>query len=157
MTTTSRSGRGTSVRRTTAVEVDAERLGEALSRLTRSTRRALQLPMGASSLAALRTVADHGPMRLGDLARHEGVTPATLSRIVSVLEEEGYAARTTDAQDRRASWLEVTTAGRRLLESVRRDRATVLQQRLAQLSPDDRAVLASALDAFERLAESDDS
>ena len=133
--------------------VDAVRLGEALARLTRATRRDLALPIGASSVAALVTVERIGPLRLGELARHEGVTPATLSRIVAVLEEEGYAARTTDADDRRCSWLQITLAGRRLLESVRRDRAQLVAQRLERLTPDQRRALVAALDAFDALAD----
>jgi len=140
-------------RQGTRGDVDAVRLGDALARLTRTTRRDLALPIGASSIAALVTVERSGPIRLGDLARHEGVTPATLSRIVSVLEDEGYAARSTDADDRRSSWLEITTAGRRLLDGVRRDRAEIVASRLERLTAEQRAALAGALDAFESLAE----
>ena len=140
-------------RQRTSRDVDAVRLGDALARLTRATRRDLALPIGASSIAALVTVERSGPIRLGDLARHEGVTPATLSRIVSVLEDEGYAARSTDADDRRSSWLEITTAGRRLLDGVRRDRAEIVAARLERLTAEQRAALAAALEAFEALAE----
>ena len=139
-------------RRRTSRGVDAVRLGDALARLTRATRRDLALPIGASSIAALATVERLGPIRLGDLARHEGVTPATLSRIVAVLEEEGYAVRTTDADDRRSSWLAITTAGRRLLDGVRRDRADVVAARVARLTSDQQLALATALDAIEALA-----
>ena len=135
-----------------APRLDAERLADALARFSRSARRDLALPLGASSMAALVTVADHGPMRLGDLARHEGVTPATLSRIVAALEEEGYAERTVDSEDRRSSWLEVTDSGRRLLAQVRRDRAAVVEDRAARLTADQRAALAGALEAIEALA-----
>jgi len=145
--TTSRS------RHATEHAVDAVRLGDAVARLTRAARRELALPIGASSIAALATVERTGPIRLGDLARHEGVTAATLSRIVSVLEEEGYAVRTTDADDRRSSWLDVTSAGRRLLDGVRRDRAAIIGRRLERLSPEQRVALASALHAIEVLAE----
>jgi len=140
-------------RHATEQAVDAVRLGDAVARLTRAARRELALPIGASSIAALATVERTGPIRLGDLARHEGVTAATLSRIVSVLEEEGYAVRTTDADDRRSSWLDVTSAGRRLLDGVRRDRAAIIGRRLERLSPEQRVALASALDAIEVLAE----
>jgi len=133
--------------------VDAVRLGDALARLTRAARRDLALPIGASSVAALVTVEHLGPIRLGALARHEGVTPATLSRIVSVLEEEGYAERTTDVDDRRSSWLEITAAGRRLLEGVRRDRAEIIGARLERLNAEQRIALAAALSAIEALAE----
>ena len=140
-------------RHATEHAVDAVRLGDAVARLTRAARRELALPIGASSIAALATVERTGPIRLGDLARHEGVTAATLSRIVSVLEEEGYAVRTTDADDRRSSWLDVTSAGRRLLDGVRRDRAAIIGRRLERLSPEQRVALGSALDAIEVLAE----
>ena len=140
-------------RHATEHDVDAVRLGDAVARLTRAARRELALPIGASSIAALATVERTGPIRLGDLARHEGVTPATLSRIVSVLEEEGYAVRTTDADDRCSSWLDITSAGRRLLDGVRRDRAAIIGRRLERLSPEQRVALASALDAIEVLAE----
>jgi DNA-binding MarR family transcriptional regulator len=135
------------------VPVDVERLGEALARLTRSTRREIGLPLGASSLAALATVAEHGPLRLGDLARHEGVTPATLSRIVALLEDEGHVERTADPVDGRASLLVVTTSGRAVLESVRRDRARVVSARLERLDDAQRAALAGALDALEAMVE----
>jgi len=141
-----------STRTTRPGDLDVERLADALARFTRTARRELALPIGASSIAALGTVADHGPMRLGDLARHEGVTPATLSRIVAALEENGYAGRTVDADDRRSSWLAITPSGRRMLAGVRRDRAAIVAARAQRLTADQRARLAAALESFEALA-----
>lgn len=135
-----------------ASRLDVERLADALARFSRAARRDLALPLGASSMAALVTVAEQGPLRLGDLARHEGVTPATLSRIVAALEEEGYAERTVDAEDRRSSWLAVTPAGRRLLEGVRHDRAELIAGRVDRLTDEQRESLAAALEALEALA-----
>jgi DNA-binding MarR family transcriptional regulator len=133
--------------------VDVDRLARTLAALTRSTRREVHLPLGASTLSALVTVAEQGPIRLGELARHEGITPATLSRVVTVLDDEGYVARTTDENDRRSAWLEITPAGRRLLAGVRRDRVRALSRRTSRLSPDQARALDDALDALERLAE----
>jgi DNA-binding MarR family transcriptional regulator len=144
-----------SIRRHTPADVDVARLSEALSRFTRETRRELAMPLGASSISALVTVERAGPLRLGDLARHEGVTPATLSRIVAVLEEDGYARRTTDADDRRSSWLEITASGRRLLAGVRRDRAEIVSARLDRLTAEQRGALTGALDALEALTAQD--
>ena len=142
----------TAPRPTEAHVLDIERLADALARVTRSTRRELALPIGASSLAVLGTVADRGPLRLGDLARLEGVTPATLSRIVAVLEEDGYAERNVDPVDRRCSWLMITPSGLELLAAVRRDRAEVMSSRVDRLTAGQRAALAKALDALETLA-----
>jgi DNA-binding MarR family transcriptional regulator len=134
------------------VDVDAVRLGEALSLIGHATRRELALPIGASSLGALVTVERLGPIRLGELARHEGVTPATLSRIAAVLENDGYAVRSVDVDDRRSSWLEITPSGRRLLAGVRRDRAQLIGARVDRLSAAQRRALAAALGALEALA-----
>lgn len=142
----------TAQRPTEAQVLDVERLADALARVTRSTRRELALPIGASSLAVLVTVADRGPLRLGDLARLEGVTPATLSRIVAVLEEDGYAERNVDPVDRRCSWLMITRDGLELLSAVRRGRAEVMAARVDRLTAAQRAALAKALDALETLS-----
>jgi DNA-binding MarR family transcriptional regulator len=136
----------------TASEIDVDRLARVLADLTRSTRREVHLPLGASTLAALVTVAEQGPIRVGDLARHEGVAPATLSRVVAVLVEEGYAVRTIDEHDRRSAWLEITTTGRRLLADVRADRVRALQRRASRLAPAQARALDAALDALESLA-----
>lgn len=133
-------------------DLDTGRLGDALTRITRSLRREVHLPLGASSIAALATLHDQGPLRLGELARLEGVMPATLSRIVAVLEEEGYAERAVDEVDRRSAFLRITPAGRRVVAQVRRERAEALAARAAQLPEDQRSALAAALDALEALA-----
>ncbi len=141
-----------SARTARASSLDTTRLGSAVAALTRSTRREISLPLGASSIAALVTVETHGPIRLGDLARHEGVTPATLSRIVAVLDDEGYVVRTADADDRRSSWLEISPRGRALLDDVRREHARAMARRVERLTPDQARALTAALDALETLA-----
>lgn len=131
--------------------VDTARLGAALADLVRVTRRDATLPLGASTLSALRTVAEHGPLRAGDLARHEGVAAPTLSRIVAGLDADGYVLRTPDPDDRRVAWLEVTACGRDLLDEVRARRARALATRAARLTADQAATLQAALDALESL------
>ena len=131
---------------------DVVRLAEALATLNRSTRRALRLPLSASSIAALGTIIDRGPIRLRELADHEGVTPATLSRIVAALEGEGFARRRTDPEDRRSAFLEATDAGRAIMVRVRSDRADALSGRLSRLTPAQARTLAAAVPVLEVLA-----
>ncbi|HET7900754.1 MAG TPA: MarR family transcriptional regulator [Candidatus Nanopelagicales bacterium] len=136
----------------TREQLDTARLGSAVAALLRSTRREISLPLGASTIAALVTVEAQGPVRLGDLARHEGVAPATLSRIVALLDDEGYVVRTPDPDDRRSSWLEITAEGRALLDGVRREHARAMARRAERLTPAQSAQLAEALEALEALA-----
>lgn len=135
-----------------AVEVDVEALGAAIAAVTRVMRRELQLPIGASSLAALVTIVEQGPIRMRDLATHEGITPGTLTRIVGVLEEHDFIARKVDADDRRSAFLSATPAGKRLLSQVRKQRGELLRQRVAGLSADQQIALAAALDSLSALS-----
>jgi DNA-binding MarR family transcriptional regulator len=132
---------------------DADRLYRALARLIRWTRRTSVSPVGPGTLAALGTISDCGPVRLGDLAQREGVTPATLSRIVAGLEEDGYIKRSVDPDDRRSTFVTATASGRRLVEDVRALRAAALLDRLSRLDEDQRAALIGALGALEALVE----
>ncbi len=60
--------------------------------------------------------------------------------------------RTADADDRRSSWLEISDAGRDLLDGVRREHARAMARRAERLTPEQARALAAALDALEALA-----
>jgi DNA-binding MarR family transcriptional regulator len=138
---------------TATTTATALRLGDALGRLARVIRRAHVAPLGSSSTSALVTVIRCGPIRLGDLADREGVTPATLSRVVLVLEREGYVERVTDPSDRRSAFLAATERGRDSIDRLRVKRAEVLSSRIARLTESERASLTAALEVLERLVE----
>src|SRR4051794_41697403 len=53
------------------------------------------------------------PTSVNDLARHMGVTAATMSLAIDRLERKGYAARARDAADRRRGHVRLTSAGAR--------------------------------------------
>jgi DNA-binding MarR family transcriptional regulator len=133
----------------------AVRLGAVLGRLVRTLRRAHVSALSSASMSALATVVRDGPTRLGDLAEREGVTPATLSRIVTALEREGYTQRRTDPADRRVAFLSATPTGERAVNELLAARADVLVSRIAALSPQELAALVAGLDVLERLATAD--
>jgi len=139
----------------TAVAADelatAVRLTDVVGRLLRMLRRSHVTPVSSAAMSALATVVRSGPIRLGELADREGVTAATLSRIVTALEREGFTERRTDPADRRAAFLSATAAGRAALDTLLLARAQVLVQAMASLSDADAAALASGLDVIERL------
>ena len=57
------------------------------------------------------------PTTLNDLARHMGVTPATMSVAIDRLEGKGYVSRLRDAADKRRVHLRLTTAGVRVRQA----------------------------------------
>ena len=135
-----------------AVEDAAGRLSMAIARLVRSLRRGSPSGIGPGSLSALATVVRHGPLRLGDLAVKEGITPPTLSRIMAGLEEGGYVTRTPDPTDGRATRAEATEAAVDLINGAGSSRAEVLRARMAALPPADLAALLRAVPVLEALA-----
>ena len=75
---------------------------------------------------------------LNGLARHMGVTPATMSLTIDRLERKGYVARLRDTADRRRVNVRLTAAGVRV-----RDASSVLDPALVdslmeRLGPSDR-------------------
>jgi DNA-binding MarR family transcriptional regulator len=132
---------------------NADRLYRALTRLVRWSRRTSVSPVGPGTLSALATIVDSGPLRLGDLASREGVTPATLSRIAAALEDEGLMSRSVDPDDRRSTFVSATAAGSRMVADVRARRAAGLLERIDRLEESQRVALVAALDALEALVD----
>ncbi len=57
------------------------------------------------------------PTTVNDLARHMGVTPATMSLAIDRLERKGYVVRARDGVDRRRVHVRLTSAGVRIREA----------------------------------------
>lgn len=130
----------------------AGRLRLAVTRLARQMRQQTDTGLSPTLLVTLATVELSGPLTLGDLAVREQVAPPTITRAVTGLEANGLVVRRVDPADRRVVRVEVTPAGRRLLERARTRKNAWLARRLRDLTPDDVEHLAEAVAALERLA-----
>lgn len=100
--------------------------------------------------AHLRTLSmlAHRSWNLTQLAEHQGVSPATLSRSISTLMERGWVDRSRDPEDRRRVCLGLTTEGSRVLGEVQRRAESVLESRLEVLSEHDREALRQSLEVL---------
>jgi len=134
-------------------DIDVTRLRVAIARVSRSLRRHELAGLTPTQLSALATVERAGPLRLGDLAAAEKIAPSTLTRLVTVLEEQGYVQRGPVPGDARASTLVVTEAGHAILERIRQESTTLLAGSLRSLSAGQLAALAAALPALEQIAD----
>jgi DNA-binding MarR family transcriptional regulator len=90
-----------------------------------------------SAYGIMCQLADEGPQRLGALATSFGLDPSTITRQVQALEEIGLAVRKSDPSDRRASILDLSDAGRDVLDRTRSHRRAKLQEALAGWSEKD--------------------
>jgi DNA-binding MarR family transcriptional regulator len=96
----------------------AEMFRRTAGRLHRGTREALA-PLGLSGSQArlVRLLAD-GPLRMSVIAERLSVVARTVTDVVDGAEVAGVVARRADEEDRRSIFVELTPAGRRLLDRL---------------------------------------
>jgi DNA-binding MarR family transcriptional regulator len=134
----------------------AGRLRLVISRLGRQLRQQQVGGLTPSQLSALSTVDQHGPIRLGDLACRERVSPPTLTRCVATLETLELVERQPDPDDRRSVLMGISAKGRRFLEDLRRERTAILTCRIEGLDSTSRQALVDALPVLEQLVADDE-
>ncbi len=104
-------------------------------------------------LSALSVLVFGGPTPLGRLARIEGVTSPTMTRLVDALEDAGLATRETHPDSDRMVLVTPTDAGRTLMLAAAERRADVITGALRSLPVEERRVLRDAAPLLSRLAE----
>jgi DNA-binding MarR family transcriptional regulator len=109
--------------------------------------------LSLTAASTLRRLEHQGAHRLTDLAAAEGVTQPAMTQLVSRLERERLVSRGGDPADGRVVVVSVTAAGRAAGRKRRTGRVRALSVALKGLSPADRAALAAAAPALDRLAE----
>jgi DNA-binding MarR family transcriptional regulator len=111
--------------------------------------------LSVTALSAMGVLFREGPLTIGELASHERVQPPSMTRTVTCLVEEGYAARRPHETDGRAVVVSLSERGREVLLADRRRRDVWLARRLRELTPDERDLLRRAAPLIHRLATDD--
>jgi DNA-binding MarR family transcriptional regulator len=132
----------------------AARLALVLGRLNRLIRPTAG-DLTQSQLSALSSIVRLGPLRSGDLARIESVTPPSMTRLMGGLESGGLVERTADPDDGRAALLSATPAGIEAVLRARAHRARRLGLLLSHLDDEAMDTVDAATDILERMVEGD--
>lgn len=136
----------------------ATRLRTDVWRLARRLRSEAHVALTPTLQSALGTIDRHGPITVGDFARHEQIRKPTATRTVAALVEQGFVERTADPLDGRVTWLQLSPEGRRLVQQVRRRYDAYLAERIKSLPSDELATLERAAAILERItAEREDA
>ena len=131
----------------------ASQLRLAVVRLNRRMRsQRTDETLSLTQMSAIATLSSCGPMTPSALASSERVRPPSMTRVIASLEEGGWVSRRDHPSDGRQSIIELTAAGAQLLATELSLRERWLDKRLAELSSDDRAVLAKATQIIDRIA-----
>ncbi|MFD4878464.1 MarR family winged helix-turn-helix transcriptional regulator [Streptomyces sp. NPDC058420] len=86
-----------------------------------------------SQYESLRFLRDHPRSRVADLATEFAIGIGASSKAVDRLEKQGWVARRTNPSDRRSSLLDLTAAGRRLIEAAEDTFTTTLSELTADI------------------------
>jgi DNA-binding MarR family transcriptional regulator len=130
------------------------RLRAVIGRLSRRLRPTVAgSALTPSQISVLFTVVRLGPLRLSEVAEIESLNPTMLSRITAQLCDEGLIRRTADPGDRRAAFVEPTSAGRRIRKRIHRERTEALSAHVEGLDEQQREALWNALPVLEELAQ----
>jgi DNA-binding MarR family transcriptional regulator len=123
----------------------ADNLRAPLLRVARRLRQEAQRA-GSSALDALILghIRRHPGIGVSELAQAEQISRPSMSGHIKRLEAAGWILRIDDARDGRRSGLRLTPSGEAQVVAVRQRRNDWLADRLARLSPEERAALAAA-------------
>jgi DNA-binding MarR family transcriptional regulator len=137
---------------------EAQAFVETLELLVRVFQRAATTGhLSLATGAVLARLVREGPMTITALATAESVSQPSMTQLVSRLERDGLARKTAAPLDRRLVAVQVTAQGRRVVQQRRRERASVLQQLVAELKPSDVKAIRASGPALTRLTKLMDS
>lgn len=138
---------------TTAV---ANRLRPVLLKLGRELRREVHsLGVTGGQVALLVQIKYSPGIGIRELAARERISVPGMSKFISRMEAAGLVERQAVGGDRRRVGLHVTSAGHRVLRSVKSKRTAWLASRLRGLDPVELDAIDAAIQPLTRLLETD--
>lgn len=119
--------------------------------IRREMRRQRAADLSVPQFRALGYLNRHPGAPLAELAEHLGLTAPATSRLVEGLVTRGYAARQTNAADRRSVALTATVRGAEMLAAAQQHVRGHLAETLSALSAEQRATVARAAELLRPL------
>jgi DNA-binding MarR family transcriptional regulator len=103
---------------------------------------------GAARFRLLGALRERDGMSVSEIAEMVGVDQPRASRLVNESAERGLVTRRADEKDARRSVVEITAAGRAMLDTANASRRSAVQDAVAGFTPDERATFADLLTRF---------
>lgn len=103
------------------------------------------IPFAPRHVSTLLQISQEAPVGMSELAVRMNVSLATMSQVVTDLEEWGLVERTTDPADRRRTLVSVTAEHRPTIRTLFEQRLRPLDRTLRRLEPDERTGLIRGL------------
>lgn len=125
----------------------------ASSRFARTAYQATPVQLSYVSLRAMAAINREPGLRVGELARLEGITQPSMSQAIKKLVDDNLITRHPSPEDARATDLMITDKGRDILQKYRADSAAQIVPALDSLPDEDVAVLKRASELLQHITE----
>lgn len=125
----------------------------ASSRFARTAYQATPVQLSYVSLRAMAAINREPGLRVGELARLEGITQPSMSQAIKKLVDDNLITRHPSPEDARATDLMITDKGRDILQKYRADSAAQIVPVLDTLDDDDIAALKRASELLQHITE----
>jgi DNA-binding MarR family transcriptional regulator len=136
----------------------ANRLRPVLLQLNRQLRREIHsLGVTGGQVSLLVQIKYRPGIGIRELAALERMSVPGMSKFISRLEEAGLVQRAPVEGDQRRVGLTLTSAGQRVLRSVKSKRTAWLASRLGDLDPDELEAIDAAIEPLAHLLAEDES
>jgi DNA-binding MarR family transcriptional regulator len=136
----------------------ANRLRPVLLHLNRQLRREIHsLGVTGGQVSLLVQIKYRPGIGIRELAALERMSVPGMSKFISRLEEAGLVQRAPVEGDQRRVGLTLTSAGQRVLRSVKSKRTAWLASRLGDLDPDELEAIDAAIEPLAHLLAEDES
>lgn len=130
------------------VVIELERSSRGLLEVNVGVLEDMEKRIGLSPLRALQSLERRGPSLVTELSADLDVLGSTASRLSDRLSEAGLITRSVAPNNRRATLLELTEAGRAVLDELLALRISALKAVVERMSEEDRAALVQGTRAF---------
>ncbi|RAV34157.1 MarR family winged helix-turn-helix transcriptional regulator [Corynebacterium heidelbergense] len=102
-------------------------------------RKSMNSHISTAQMSIMMILAEHGPLRISQIAAMEAIRMPTASNAVNQLESMNIVTRVRDVSDRRGVRVELTEKGRADLNQMSEDRSQQLASMVAGLSAEELA------------------
>jgi len=118
------------------------------------TRSVASSGLGRSDFAVLEILLHKGPLPVNTIGRQVMLTSGSITTAVDRLEKKQFVRRRACPKDRRVTYVELTPAGRTLIQQVFKAHASKLEAVFEPLSTAERSTLATLLKKLGKHGES---
>ncbi|WP_343575027.1 MarR family transcriptional regulator [Mycobacterium sp.] len=111
----------------------------------------VETTVGLTALRALKSLERHGPQQVSELGKDLTLNSSTASRLSDRLAGAGYITRRVSPTNRRATLLELTAEGQRVLDKLVSLRIQAFQSVVHRMTPEDIDALIRGARAFTEI------